>query len=107
MLFLKENSTIGDTWISSEYTGTILGVPAKVKYSFTTAAVNSTVIVNSVTYNNVIEVDWKSVESINGAAYADAVIYKSYYSKGIGMIKQTQDYNTAHNSELLRHYHVY
>ena len=91
ILFLKENAPLATTWQSIVYSGTVGGLSTLLQYSFTIAAVNSIVIVNGVTYNNVTQVNWKSMENKNGAGYVDQVLYQSYYAKGIGLIKYVQD----------------
>lgn len=92
--FLKENAPAGTTWETPEFSGMIdpgtgTTVPAKVKYSYTITNANTSIIINGVTFNNVIHVSWKSKENINNAGYVDAISYNSYYAKGIGLIKLT------------------
>ena len=109
LLFLKENSTNGTTFSTPDYIGTVLGAPYKVKYSFTITNINTSITVNGVTYNNCIQVNWKSIED-HGTGYADAILYTSYFAKGIGMVSNVATDPTGattYFSELLRNYHVY
>lgn len=88
ILFLKENAPVATTWTSPAFSGTILGVPNIIRYSFTITSVNGTLTVNGVTYTNVTKVDWKSQESTNGGTtYTDDIGLESWYAKGIGLIK--------------------
>lgn len=110
ILFLKENAPAGTTWTSSVYSGNSGGIPTQLKYSFTITSTTLSITVNGVTYNNVIQVDWKSQENVNGAGYVDQVLYKSYYAQGIGLIKYIQDYQAAagiEDTEDLRFYQVF
>jgi hypothetical protein len=109
-IFLKENAALNTTWETAEYTGLTGTVPVKLKYSFTVTAVNITRVVNGVTYNNVYEITWKSMENLNNAGYIDEVLYKSYYARGIGLIEYQQDYVSnpgVEDLEKLRSYQVY
>lgn len=110
ILFLKESSPVGTTWESSVFSGTVSGIAKQLKYSFTIATVNSSLTVNGVTYTNVIQVNWKSMENTNGAGYVDQVLYQSYYAKGIGLIKFVQDDVSIpgiQDTDNLRNYVVY
>jgi len=93
ILFLKENAAINTTWESQEFTGTFSGVPAKMKYSFKIEQSNTSITVNSVTYNNVIKVFWKVLVD-DGTGYVDDTHNESYYAKGIGLIK-TRSWDAA------------
>ena len=108
VLFLKENSTVGATWTSNTFTGTQAGIAYQVKYNFTIAATNATVMVNGKTYNNVIQVNWKSQESLMGAAFMDYNAYESYYAKGIGLIQRKETiYLGMPTFQNLRSYQVF
>lgn len=106
--FLKENSTIGTTYVTPEYIGTENMLPVKLKYSFTITNTNTSLTVNGVNYTNVIQVDWKSIED-RGTGYADAILFQTFFAKGIGMIQNTAtDVSIGLSySEMLRNYHVY
>ena len=88
VLFLKENSTVGATWTSTTFTGAQGGVAYQIKYAFTIAATNATLVVNGVSYNNVIQINWKSQESLGGLPFQDYNAYESYFAKGIGLIQK-------------------
>lgn len=112
--FLKENAPTGTSWSTPEFIGTTTNgtttVTAKVMYTFTITNANTSVLVNGVNYVNVIHVSWKSKENINNAGYTDAIVYESYYAKGIGLVKFTGDVPLAPGIEvtnLLRYYKVY
>ena len=107
--FLKENAIVGATWTTPDFIGTVMGAATKVKYTFTITNTNTTVLVNGVTYTNVIQVTWKSIED-TGSGYADAILYQTYFAKGIGMVKNVSTDPTGTIpifTEMLRNYHVY
>ena len=108
VLFLKENSTVGATWTSATFSGLQGGIAYQIKYNFTIAATNATMVVNGKTYINVIQVNWKSQESIMGSPFTDENLYESYYAKGIGLIqrKETQSGGTP-TFQYLRSYQVF
>jgi hypothetical protein len=86
ILFLKENAAIGTNWQSAEFTGLENGLPMKMKYVFNIEQNNTSITVNSVTYNNVIKVAWK-IQVDRGAGYVDDTILDSWYSRGVGLVK--------------------
>lgn len=87
--FLKENASTGTTWNSQEFTGTILGFPAKIQYFFTLTNNNASTTVNGVTYTNCYEVDWKSRVSIAGSPYSDNITFKYFYANNIGLVSMS------------------
>ena len=84
--FLKENLTNGQTW-STEFTGTIGSLPAKIRYTFTCTAANTTATINGNAFTNVYKVKLQPQVNINNAGYTnDPLIYEFWYAKGVGMI---------------------
>jgi len=84
---LKENAATNTTWSSGEYTGTVGGLPAKVKYDFKIENANTSLTINSIVYTNVIQVGIVMQASIAGFPYTAIQNSNYYYAKGIGPIK--------------------
>jgi hypothetical protein len=87
ILFLKEGLANGTTWNSAEFSGTVSGVPTKVRYKLTCTDANATVTVNGKTFNNVVKISMVSQTSINGAAYQDdGLVCEFAFARNIGQI---------------------
>ena len=88
ILFLKENAANGTTWTSGPFTGTTGGNPATLQYNFKIENNNTSIIINSVTYTNVIYVS-AAVQLTTTGIPANSIIENDeyYYAKGIGLIK--------------------
>ena len=107
--FLRENATNGTTWSTPDYVGTFSGVAVKLKYTFVVTNANTSIVVNGVTYTNVIQMDWKSSEDFGGG-YMDGFLFTTYYAKGIGIVKNTTTDalgGSPPSTLLLRHYQVF
>jgi len=92
--FLKENATAGTTWTTATASGTLdpgtgTSVPATLKYTFTIVNPNTSITVNSVTYNNVIHVSVDVKFTVASLGITDGVTETDdyYYAKGIGLVK--------------------
>ncbi len=111
ILFLKEASPINTVWDSPEFTGTTLGTPLKMKYSFKIESTGGTLTVNGVTYNNVTKVFWKCLTDLANTGYTDDLYLESWYARGVGLIKFRQwdsaGAPTDDQVENLRYYTVF
>ncbi|MDP9229734.1 MAG: hypothetical protein M3O67_03555 [Bacteroidota bacterium] len=108
ILFLKENAPVGTTWQSPIFSGKDSGNTVSIQYTFTIEAVNISLNVNGVNYNNVIKVAGKSQLNY-GTGFVDDIGIESYYAQGIGLIR-FRLYDPAFPSnqyiENLRYYQV-
>ena len=92
-IFLKDNVVAGSTWQSSPVSGTstITGTPVTFRIVFKIEQKDVNVTINGTVYNNVIVVSEK-YDADFGTGFIDvtdqAGYYKTYYARGIGMIKQ-------------------
>jgi hypothetical protein len=99
LVFLKDNVDVGGGWQTTGYTGTVTDSSGTYSFtlriSYTIAQKDVAVTVAGVSYPNTIVVNEK-YELLNGSNWVDATpiigYYKSYYSKGIGLIKQDYYY---------------
>ncbi len=93
--FLKDNQTVGFTWTTSGYTGTILGTPItiRIRYTITQQNGTSTVVTStgSTPYNNTIIVK-EEIEQFVGGIWVSMTSTvgrnENYYSRGVGLIQQ-------------------
>ncbi len=92
--FLKENSTIGTTWTTAAYSGSVDDgngnlLPATLKYTFKITETNTSITVNSVTYSNVIHVTVAPAFTVAALGITDGVSENDdyYYAKGVGLVK--------------------
>jgi hypothetical protein len=108
--FLKENAATGTTWSSPVFIGTVNSVSTNLRYDFKIESANTSLIVNGVTYNNVIQVSCTSKISVLGGAYISTDVNNLYYAKGVGLIK-VKDVDAVNSSSIaefdLRHYIVF
>jgi len=87
ILFLKEGITAGTTWNSAEFTGTVNGQAAKLRYAYTLTNADATVTVNGKSYTHAYQVTYKSQVSLMGGPYVDeGVTWNAYFAQGIGMV---------------------
>jgi hypothetical protein len=87
ILFLKEGLATGTTWNSAEFTGTIGGIAAKLRYQFTTVDANATVTLGGKSFTEVYKINFKPQISLGGTAYVDdAITWQAFYAKGVGLI---------------------
>lgn len=97
-IFLKDNVAAGATWQSGNVTGAVGGIPLSVRIVFTMDQKDVPVTVNGTGYTNVIVVSEK-YEADFGTGFFDITdqvgYYKSYYARGIGLIKQVYYYEDA------------
>lgn len=108
--FLKEGLTANQQWESSEFSGTVTGVPTKIKYVFTCTAAATTATVNGNNFTNVYKISWKAQTSTNGGAYSDDYyLWESWYAKGVGLIyfKGTNSLNSATGEINIKHWQVF
>lgn len=86
ILFLKESMTGGQTW-STEFSGTISGQQAKIRYNYTVASANTTATINGHPFTSVYKITMQPQVNINNAGYTnDPLTYEYWYAKGVGMI---------------------
>jgi hypothetical protein len=89
VIVLKDNMPASSSWNSASFTVWSGGSQFQHRYQTRLLSVNTTQVVNGVTYNNVI---WSQVAlqiyepALNG--YSDFYIYDFYFAKDIGIIKQ-------------------
>lgn len=104
-IMLKDNVAANTVWKTptAGFAGTITGTPIKVRFSYRIQDkdINTTVVssLGSVTYQNVIVVEEKLEVEVTPGVWQDAtstINYygKSYYARGIGLIK-FEAYNAA------------
>jgi hypothetical protein len=86
--FLKEGLTTGATWESSVFSGTVSGLPVKLKYAFSCTNASATATINGNNFSNVYKVSWRPKVSVDGGiTYTDeAIILESWYARGVGLI---------------------
>lgn len=88
ILFLKENLTTGATWNSAEFSGSISGLPAKIRYAFTCTDANATVTVGGKSFTGVYKISFKPQLSGAGGPFMDeGIIYEVWYANNIGIIR--------------------
>jgi hypothetical protein len=106
--FLKINAVTNTTWSSAVYSGTILGGNVNIRYDYKIENASTSVVVNGITYTDVIKVSQNTMQSNAGAPYFSAVLHTFYYAKGIGIVKAVAtDVATGISSGSdIRHYHV-
>ena len=96
--FLKDNVVVGTSWLSQGFAGVVAGPPPtplniRFKYAIFQKDINVTITTSlgTVTYNNVIVVEEKFEREIAPGVWTDITSavgsFKSYYAKGIGLIK--------------------
>jgi len=86
--FLKENLTTGDSWQSSEYTGTAtFGQVLTIQYNYSCLNANAGVVINGNAFSNVYKIKMMpQIKSINNPYGYTGEVYTYYYAKGIGII---------------------
>lgn len=106
---LKENAATGTTWSSAEYTGTVSGIPAKVKYDFKIESANTSITIGTVTYSNVIQLNITMQVSAAGFPYTTIQNSNYYYAKGIGPINiiHTQPGGMPIGERKIRNYKIF
>ena len=120
LIFLKDNVDAGSGWQTNPYTGNVTDATGTytftLRIAYTIAQKDVAVTVDGVSYPNTIVVNEK-YQLQNGANWEDATeiigYYKSYYAKGVGLIKQEYYYEdgnpnptTVILSQDLRRYQV-
>jgi hypothetical protein len=90
-IFLKDDQAANHTWNSPSISGTISGTPFLIREKYTILQKDVSVTVNGTPYPNTIVVEIR-LEQNNGVSWQDISaatgILKSYYSRGVGLIKQ-------------------
>lgn len=117
-IMLKDNVAVSTNWKSNGFSGTVGTTPISVRFSYTILQKNVPITITTskgtATYQNVIVVEEKIEGEITPGVWQDitaAIDYygKSYYAKGIGLIK-FEAYNNANvvtNKQELRRFEVY
>lgn len=93
--FLKDNQTVGFTWTSNGYSGTVLGTPVtiRIRYTITQQDGTTTVVTStgSTPFNNTIIVK-EEIEQFVGGIWVSMTSTvgrnENYYSRGVGLIQQ-------------------
>lgn len=89
ILFLKENLTTGNTWMSDEYISTVTGGQTiYLQYDFSCLDANATISINGKTFINVYQIQMKPTirSAITNPYVSTGEIYNVYYAKGVGLI---------------------
>lgn len=86
-LYLKDDAAVGATWTQNQ-TVTISGFPIPVTLTFKIPEKGLTVVVNNITYTNVIHVSATITSSIIPSSGLSSNI-NSYYAEKVGMIKSS------------------
>ena len=89
--FFKDNQEQGFIWTTAGFSGTIQGQALTLRIKITILQKDATISVNGVNHANTIVVQEK-YEQFAGGVWNDITsivgYYKSYYAKGVGLIKQ-------------------
>lgn len=92
-IFLKDNVPAGTAWQSAAYNNMLNGNAITFRLNYSIAQKDITLMVNSISYTNVIVVNEK-VDINLGGIWTDATSQlgytRSYYARGIGLIKFEQ-----------------
>jgi hypothetical protein len=110
-VFLKDNVAAGVSWQSAAYTGVAGAQSLQFRLNYKVSQKDISVVVNGVTYTNVIVVDEK-LDVNNMGTWVDVSdqvgYFKTYYARNIGMIKQESiDINNAVDGKMeMRRYQV-
>lgn len=92
-LFLKDNQTVGATWVTPNIDGTFTPpgggtpVPVTLRWEFSIIQQNASVTVKGVSYPNTIEVKQELRQLVAGS-WILAGYFKNFYSRDKGLIKQ-------------------
>jgi hypothetical protein len=90
-IFLKDNVPVNTSWTTPTINGLIQGSSIILRNKFTILQKDVTVTVHGISYSNTIVVEQR-VEQSTGTMWVDVSaaigVLKTYYAKGIGMIKQ-------------------
>ena len=117
-IMLKDNVAISTNWKSTGFAGTVVTTPINVRFSYTILQKNVPITITTskgtTTYQNVIVVEERIDGEVSPGVWQDitaAIDYygKSYYAKGIGLIK-FEEYNAANavtGQQELRRFEVY
>ncbi len=117
-ILLKDNVAAGTVWKSNGFAGTVTGMPLNLRFSYTILQKDVPITIMSslgnVTYQNVIIVQEKYEVEVTPGVWQDATAAidfygKSYYARGIGLIKY-EELDAANNVTLvqeLRRYQVF
>lgn len=91
VLFLKNTLSTNATW-NSDFSATLSGFPVTVRFKFTCANANASIISNGVTYNNVYQIT-AVVQAGAGTTFNDISLpQQMYYAKGIGLIQASDQF---------------
>jgi hypothetical protein len=85
--FLREGVAAGTSYQSPLYAGTTGGIASKIQYTMTTNSVGGTLLVNTVTYNNVMKVTIKSQIALGPTALTDNATFECWYANNVGLIQ--------------------
>ena len=91
--FLKDNLTVGATWMSAQFTGPYTdptsGTTSNVtlRWEFTIVQQDATVTVGATSYPNTIQVK-QELKQLVGTSWVLAAYFNSFYARDKGLIKQ-------------------
>jgi hypothetical protein len=110
---LKDNVAVNTVWKSAGFSGTSMGIPLTLRFSYTIKQKDVPITVGSLTYQNVIVVEEK-YEQFTGGIWVDVTSLidfygKSYYARNVGLIKyeSLDAANAVTFTQALRRYIVY
>lgn len=92
-IFLKDNQTVGATWMSPQFSGAYTDQTSgntfniTLRWEFTIVQQNATVTVGTTSYPNTIQVKQELKQLVSGN-WALAFYFQNYYARDKGLIKQ-------------------
>ncbi len=92
--FLKDNLTVGGTWMSQQFSGLVTPTApnppftATLRWEFTIVQQNVSLMVGSTNYTNVIQVKQELKQEITPGTWGLVAYFQSYFARDKGLIKQ-------------------
>jgi hypothetical protein len=107
-IILKDNVPVNTTWESAVVSGSIMGIPTNIKYSFKIlAASGSSITVGTLpTFTDVIQVQQTLLVQVGGIGpWTPTINLKNSFQRGVGLIKQ-DDLGAPGNEVRIRRWQV-